>query len=64
MRNRENLVPVMRFASIKFHLNNILMNRHVEYVMYINDKLIHTNIASVDYGWLVLWQNLNYITYI
>ncbi len=41
------------------------MNRHIEYVMYRSDKLIHTNIeASVDYGRLVLWQKLNYITYI
>jgi hypothetical protein len=41
------------------------MNRHIEYVMCISDKLIHTNIeTSVDYGRLVLWQNLNYITYI
>jgi hypothetical protein len=59
-------VPIeMRFASLKSHLNNIPMNRHIEYVMYRSDKLIHTNIeASVVYEWLVLWQKLNYITYI
>jgi hypothetical protein len=41
------------------------MNRHIQYVMYRSDKLIHTNIEeNVNYGQLVLWQKLNYITYV
>lgn len=55
LRNRENLVPIMIFVSMKSHLNNILMNIHIEYVMHRSDKLIHTNIeTSVNYGQLVL----------
>jgi hypothetical protein len=59
-------VPIdMIFALIMSHINNIPMNRHIKYVMYKSDKLIHTNIkTSVDYGRLVLRQKLNYITYI
>jgi hypothetical protein len=41
------------------------MNRHMEYVVYKSDKLKRTNKEeNVNYGQLVLWQKLNYITYI